>query len=94
MVSSKRARQLALGSKEALVPWENDKPTVVALREIEEGFITADILIERKKPDDFIIEPVDTEEAEIITEGESISEVGVSPSLEDPAAILQSAAEE
>tara|TARA_B110000196_G_scaffold63796_2_gene53553 strand:+ start:31329 stop:31682 length:354 start_codon:yes stop_codon:yes gene_type:complete len=52
MVSSKRARQIALGEKEALVPLENDKPTVVALREIEQGFITADILIE-KKPNDF-----------------------------------------
>jgi len=52
MVSSKRARQIALGEKEALVPIENDKSTVVALREIEQGLITADILIE-KKPNDF-----------------------------------------
>ena len=52
MVSSKRARQIALGEKEALVPIENDKPSVVALREIEQGLITADILIE-KKPNDF-----------------------------------------
>jgi DNA-directed RNA polymerase subunit omega len=52
MVSSKRARHIALGEKEALVPIENDKPTVVALREIEQGLITADILIE-KKPNDF-----------------------------------------
>jgi len=44
MVSSKRARQLATGGKEALVPIENDKPTVVALREIAEGFIDASIL--------------------------------------------------
>ena len=94
MVSSKRARQLALGSKEALVPWEKDKPTVVALREIEEGFITADILIERKKPDDFIIEAEATEEAEIITEGENISEAGMAPSLEDTTEILKIAAEE
>ncbi len=27
--------------------WENDKPTVVALREIEEGYVTAKILDER-----------------------------------------------
>ena len=52
MVSSKRARQIALGEKEALVPIENDKPSVVALREIEQGLITADILID-KKPNDF-----------------------------------------
>ncbi|QLH41495.1 MAG: DNA-directed RNA polymerase subunit omega [Coxiellaceae bacterium] len=34
MVASKRARQLELGAAEPTVPWENDKPTVVALREI------------------------------------------------------------
>ncbi|MCB1616541.1 MAG: DNA-directed RNA polymerase subunit omega [Pseudomonadales bacterium] len=47
MVGSKRARQLATGGKEPMVPWENDKPTVVALREIEEGFINASILEEQ-----------------------------------------------
>lgn len=36
LVAARRARDLALG-KEALVPWENDKPTVVALRELAEG---------------------------------------------------------
>ena len=44
MVSTKRARQLATGGKEAHVEWENDKPTVVALREIAEGFIDKSIL--------------------------------------------------
>jgi DNA-directed RNA polymerase subunit omega len=34
LVAAKRARQLALGSAEPTVPWENDKCTVVALREI------------------------------------------------------------
>ena len=46
MVSSKRARQLATGGKEPLVPVENDKPTVIALREIAEGYINASILEE------------------------------------------------
>ena len=36
LVAARRARDLALG-REALVPWENDKPTVVALRELAEG---------------------------------------------------------
>lgn len=36
LVAARRARELALG-REALVPWENDKPTVVALRELAEG---------------------------------------------------------
>lgn len=47
MVSSKRARQIATGGKDALVPLENDKPTVLALREIAEGLIDASILDER-----------------------------------------------
>ena len=46
MVSSKRARQIATLGKEPMVPIENDKPTVLALREIAEGFIDASILIE------------------------------------------------
>ena len=46
MVSSKRARQIATGGKEPLVPIENDKPTVLALREIAEGLVTAAILEE------------------------------------------------
>ncbi|VAX04364.1 DNA-directed RNA polymerase omega subunit [hydrothermal vent metagenome] len=45
LLASKRARQLAAG-KEPLVDWENDKPTVVALREISEGLITKKILAE------------------------------------------------
>ncbi len=54
MVSSKRARQLATGGKEPLVAWENDKPTVVALREIEEGLVTAAILDEKEEVDEFL----------------------------------------
>jgi len=38
LVAAKRARQISNG-KEPLVAWENDKPTVVALREIAEGKI-------------------------------------------------------
>jgi DNA-directed RNA polymerase subunit omega len=45
ILASKRARQLANGT-EPLVDWENDKPTVVALREIAESLITEDYLKE------------------------------------------------
>ena len=44
MVASKRARQLATGGKDPLVDEESDKPTVIALREIAEGLVSADIL--------------------------------------------------
>jgi len=43
LLASKRARQLVNG-KEAMVDWENDKATVVALREIGEGKISNKIL--------------------------------------------------
>jgi DNA-directed RNA polymerase subunit omega len=49
MVASKRARQLANGSTPQL-DWENDKPTVMALREIAEGLVTRDILGESDMP--------------------------------------------
>jgi DNA-directed RNA polymerase subunit omega len=39
MLASKRARQIAVRGEQPLVEWENDKPTVVALREIAEGLI-------------------------------------------------------
>ncbi len=45
LVASKRARQLAHGS-ESQLEWENDKPTVLALREIAEGHVEASILDE------------------------------------------------
>ncbi len=37
LLAAKRARQLMRGSVDPTVPWENDKPTVVALREIANG---------------------------------------------------------
>lgn len=49
LVASKRARQLARGS-EAFLPWENDKPTVMALREIAESQVTPDILNQPETP--------------------------------------------
>ncbi|MCK4743416.1 MAG: DNA-directed RNA polymerase subunit omega [Sulfuriflexus sp.] len=43
MVATRRARQLTNG-KEPLVEPENDKPTVIALREIAEGLISTKIM--------------------------------------------------
>jgi len=45
LLAAQRARRLANGA-EPTIPWENDKPTVVALREIAEGNITAEMLRE------------------------------------------------
>lgn len=41
LLASKRARGLMRG-KQAMVEWDNDKPTVVALREIAAGFTQFD----------------------------------------------------
>lgn len=38
LLASKRARQLATTAEDPKVAWENDKPTVVALREIAAGY--------------------------------------------------------
>jgi len=48
LVAAKRARQIAMGS-DALVELENDKPTVLALREIAEGLVSPDILNDKSE---------------------------------------------
>jgi len=61
LVAAKRARQLSNGA-EANLDWNNDKPTVMALREVAEGFIDATIL------DEVIKSEEDSEESFEITE--------------------------
>ena len=51
MLATKRSRQIATGGKEPKVAWENDKPTVVALREIAEGLISYKIMDEEALQD-------------------------------------------
>jgi len=46
MLASKRSREIATEGKEPMLEWENDKPTVVALREIAKGLVSRDILNE------------------------------------------------
>ncbi len=48
LVASRRARQLSMGL-EPSVPWENDKPTVVALREIAENKVNPASLSRRSQ---------------------------------------------
>lgn len=45
LIATKRARQISLGSQ-ALVDEENDKPTVIALREIADGLVDESVLDE------------------------------------------------
>jgi len=64
LLASKRARQLVNG-KEATVDWENDKATVVALREIGEGKITTKILENMAVEEKRAREAAEVEAAEI-----------------------------
>lgn len=66
LVASKRARQLANG-KEPLVPWENDKPTVVALREIAEDKVTKASMIADARRDAERASRISEEEARVDT---------------------------
>lgn len=49
LVAAKRARRIAHGS-DPMVDLENDKPTVIALREIAQGHVTSAILDEIDQP--------------------------------------------
>ncbi len=62
LVASKRARRIAHGA-DALVDLENDKPTVIALREIADGHITPSILEEvEQQPSEEFLEPEPAED--------------------------------
>ena len=58
LLASARARRLANGA-EATVPLDNDKVTVIALREIAEGNITPEMLIEPEPVP--VVEPVEND---------------------------------
>ncbi len=68
LLATKRARQLAAGV-DPLVPWENDKPTVVALREIAEGLITEQVIEEQEQVSE------STEDELLIALGEELAEL-------------------
>lgn len=55
ILAAKRARQLMHG-KEAFVEIDNDKPTVVALREIAAGFTNFDHKEVKEEPENISIE--------------------------------------
>jgi DNA-directed RNA polymerase subunit omega len=65
LLATKRARMLANGVM-PLVPWENDKPTIVALREIADGLITPALL--KESPQTAIEEELDAEDLAILAE--------------------------
>lgn len=66
-VASKRARQLMNG-KEPTLNWDNDKATVLALREIAAGNITEEMLVEK---------PIVIEDEGLFDQSEIDEETGV-----------------
>lgn len=56
LAATRRSRQIA-GGAQPNVEWENDKPTVVALREIAERYVTMDILRTSDQPESAGDEP-------------------------------------
>ncbi len=50
LIAARRARELALGG-DPMVERDNDKPTVIALREIAEGLVDASILEKQPEPE-------------------------------------------
>ena len=60
LVAARRAHMLKKGAAE-LLPWDNDKPAVLALREIAAGKVTPDILDQPLQAPDDEIDPSDLE---------------------------------
>ena len=59
LVAARRAREIAMGD-DPMVERDNDKPTVIALREIAEGLVGASILEKKIKPE--VVEEAPTNE--------------------------------
>lgn len=69
LVATRRARQMQVGGKDPLVPEENDKTTVIALREIEEGLINNKILDVRERQEQQEQEAAELQAVTAIAEG-------------------------
>lgn len=89
LVAAKRSRQLANGAPTTLA-WENDKPTVLALREIADGLVGPAIL-------DIVDEPVD-EAPDMVARAEALFADAadgelIAPEAEEPEADVPPAAD-
>ncbi|WGM01477.1 DNA-directed RNA polymerase subunit omega [Arsenophonus nasoniae] len=69
LVAARRARQLQIKGKSPLVKEENDKVTVISLREIESGLINAQILDVRKRQEEQEQEAAEMQAVSAIAEG-------------------------
>lgn len=72
LIAAKRARDITRKGIEPFVPWENDKATVVALREVADGLIDKNVLHE---------EPVSAEQEVSVQEQQEPSDSPVMPQI-------------
>ena len=84
LLATKRARQLSRG-KEPMVEWENDKATVVALREIAEDKVDSSLLDEPAEQEENAASAISEEEVkmEVTQTAEEAAPVAASAPAED-----------
>ncbi len=71
LLAARRARQIAIGGKKPLVDEENDKPTVIALREIEEDLISKETLDRLDQQTQDLSEPISGLDDNLSSSGEN-----------------------
>ncbi len=68
LMAARRARQLQLNVRDPLVEEENDKETVIALREIEDGLINNELMDQFENSDAIQKEEAEKEAISFLTE--------------------------
>lgn len=88
LVAAKRARQIAMGGQ-PMVEEENDKPTVLALREIADNLVNAQILqeVEPIVAEEELVEELTADDQEIAATTGATAAVEEKPELDVAAAI-------
>ena len=72
LIAARRARQIAVQGRDPLVDEENDKPTVIALREIEEGLISNEFMDAQDRQDLQEQEAAEMAAVSMLTEGRGL----------------------
>ena len=73
LIAARRVRQIAVQGRDPLVDEENDKPTVIALREIEEGLISNEFMDAQDRQDLQEQEAAEMAAVSALTEGRGLS---------------------
>ena len=72
LIAARRARQIAVQGRDPLVDEVNDKPTVIALREIEEGLISTEFMDAQDRQDMQEKEAVEMAAVSMLTDGRGL----------------------